>query len=61
MREIKNVKESLEIFFLQDGRPGWRTLLLHKPLFRWIRKRVESIEDMTTLRSSPGGAKESWS
>ena len=44
MHEIKKVNELLGIFFVPDRRPGWRTFLLHKPLFRWIRRRVESIE-----------------
>ena len=44
MHEIKKVSESLGIFFLLDRRLGWRTFLLHKPLFRWIRIGVESIE-----------------
>jgi len=44
MHAINKVKESLGIFFLLDGRPRWRTFPFHEPLFRWIRRRVESIE-----------------
>ena len=44
MHEIKKVKESLGIFFLPDRRPGWRIFLLHNPLFRWIKRKLESIE-----------------
>ena len=44
MHEIKKVKESLGIFFLPNEKLGWRTFLLHEPLFTWITRRVESIE-----------------
>jgi len=44
MHEIRKVKKSLGIFFLPDGRPGWREFILYEHLFRWIRRRVETIE-----------------
>ena len=44
MQEIRKEKKSFRIFFLLDGRPGWRSFLLHEPLFRWIRRRVKTIE-----------------
>ena len=44
MQEIRKDKEPLGIFFLSDGRPRWGSFLLHEPLFKWIRRRVETIE-----------------
>ena len=44
MHEIRRVKESLGILFLPNGRPRWGSFLLHEPLFRWIRRKVETIE-----------------
>ena len=43
MHEIKKVKESLGIFFLPNRRPWWRVFILCEPLFRRIRRRVETI------------------
>ena len=44
MHKTKNVIESLGIFFLPNRRFRGRSFLLYKPLFRWIRKRVEIVE-----------------
>ena len=44
MQEIRQEKKSLRIFFLPDGRPGWRSFLWHELLFRWIRRRVETTK-----------------
>ena len=44
MQEIRKYEKSLRIFFLLDGRPGWRSFLLHELLSRLKRRRVETIK-----------------